>query len=226
MSNYKDYLKKHRTPKDVVQFLSVGNAWLLTQVDDEDNVPENLENELIEFYMYFMENIMNDTIYDAIIENWGQDDPLIFRMTQKAIMKRFERMCIEYISNHDIPNTYELLKEKLLSLKGNFVSLSFVFSDVDDCGPLQFDISIKNKSLTSEALIYLKYSVIKATQQDSTLFCHLYSEDKELIFGYQFNHGVIRPIKVPLIRKAYCTSPDGSYIPPQDNCDFTMIRLC
>ena len=94
LQQFQKYLEKHKKVSDIIDFLSIQNARMICQA--EKGVSEQLKDELIEFYQYFMTNF-DELTYSARIENWGME-PLVLRMADHFLYERHQQLREQYLA--------------------------------------------------------------------------------------------------------------------------------
>lgn len=85
LERFKNFLEDYNenpSPSDIVGFISCENArFLCYRYNNLDNIPETIQEDIYEFYNYFLDYYDAYT-YNARMENWG-DEPLIIRVGQE-----------------------------------------------------------------------------------------------------------------------------------------------
>ena len=61
LESFKEYIKEHNREDDIIKFLSVKSAWLMTRIAmsdmrGEDDLPEKEKEEIKDFYEFFINN--------------------------------------------------------------------------------------------------------------------------------------------------------------------------
>ena len=85
LDRFKNFLEDYTdnpSPSDIVGFISCENArFLCYRYNNLDNIPETIQEDIYEFYNYFLDYYDAYT-YNARMENWA-DEPLIIRVGQE-----------------------------------------------------------------------------------------------------------------------------------------------
>lgn len=93
LDEFKDLNPKSN--KNIVQFLSMKNAYLLAFIGDDRILSKELENEVLDFFEFFVDNGYLDKTEEARLDNWGENDALIIRiggsLACKKMMKKIKK---------------------------------------------------------------------------------------------------------------------------------------
>lgn len=87
LARLKTAMKKENTTNNLIKFLHMENAAVLTfQVSEKNEIMKKHAEEYAEFYRYFWGSFFNEVVAEAIYKEWGEL-PQIFR---------FANACCEY----------------------------------------------------------------------------------------------------------------------------------
>ena len=101
LERFKNFLEDYNdnpSPSDIVGFISCENArFLCYRYNNLDNIPETIQEDIYEFYNYFLDYYDAYT-YTARMENWGAE-PLIMRVGQEIDDMKENEDRDKYIQN-------------------------------------------------------------------------------------------------------------------------------
>lgn len=210
--------KEPRTVEDVISFLHIQNARALSWVDKE--VPQEKKDDLIEFFIYFMENF-DQLTHMARMREWG-DEPLVLRMGYKFYMEEHDRERDKYLASIS-KNTRieaESLRDKLFAIRADRY-FSVVFPD-GDSATLNLDATIPKNRL-DDSKTELLWICAQLVESSGGLTVRCQYRNKTEVFGIAAKHGRWVPIAKQEILDAHTLAPDGTRLKPEEGVVYTEI---
>lgn len=219
LQQFQKYLEKHKKVSDIIDFLSIQNARMICQA--EKGVSEQLKDELIEFYQYFITNF-DELTYSARIENWGME-PLVLRMADHFLYERHQQLREQYLAELPISVAMEakFLCDTLFRIR-KYRFFSF-FVD-DDIYTLELKKSIYREEL-EDAKQELFYLCAKMIASYGVVVVRCIDGKQQEIFGIRTSDtGIWDPVPKEQMLDAHTLAPDGTRLEPEDGVIYTQIE--
>lgn len=182
LESFKEYIKEHNREDDIIKFLSVKSAWLMTRIAmsdmrGEDDLPEKEKEEIKDFYEFFINNFYSK--YEkAIYRNWN-DDPLILRAGYVYMEEMHEKIRKSVLDS--VPNNDQRMKDakdlcdKIMSIRKN-KQLSAVFGKEPERETILIPPTIKKSELDEykEDVLYL---CLRLILEGGVIVCRISEKD-------------------------------------------------
>ena len=219
VDEFKNYIKKDNSTENIISFLSVTNARLIGQ--SASGISEKLENEVLDFVQYFMENYYLKTESD-IYANWP-NGPFVFRLADEIIERNTLQNCeMAYASLSDKQKKdADALVEKIFSIRANrYVS----FVNEETVLELEIPRTIPRYELDFHKAQLKFICCIMLLNGGAMTVRAIRNRNHTEIFGVRAQKGGLwEPVSKESMIRAHTTMPDGSIIPPEEGVEYTEI---
>lgn len=223
LEQFQLFLKETPTARDIVGFLSVQNARLLTHmVGGVENLPEEKAKEVYEFFLYFMKNF-NEITYEARFENWS-DDALILRVgmiIDDEIAKMEEEQFLNSLTDKQKLEAQTLADTIMAIRKNRHISCI----TPEDMWSINIPKTIRRNELESyKRDLYIACAEI--VEAFGAMTVRLSEPEKnDEIFGIRviYPFQVWSPISKEEMLDAHTLAPDGIRIAPEEGVVYTEI---
>lgn len=219
VDEFKNYIKNDSSNENIISFLSIVNARLIGQ--SAIGISEELEDEIVDFVQYFMENYYLKTESD-IYANWP-NEPFVFRIANEIIEKNTRRNCeIAYDRLSDKQKKdVDTLVEKIFGVRANrYLS----FANEEMVLELECPRTIPRSELDfhKAQLKFLCCIMLLDGGAMTVRVCK--NQNHTEIFGVRAQKGGLwEPVSKESMIRAHTTMPDGSRIPPEEGVEYTEI---
>ncbi len=220
LEQFEDYLSEHRKVSDIVAFLSAQDGRLLA-LSKDGGIPEALEDEVIEFSDYFLQEF-DDITYSARIRAFGEE-PFVLRLADSLAWYRLESeesLLWEQMSDVHKKEA-STLRDTLMSVRGDR-ALDFVTQEdtrtLDIPAVLYPDEIPKMRQL----LLYFCAFVIRGR---GTVTVEIIGKYKSQVFGIEVSPiGIWMPRSKEAMQASECTTPSGFVLEPEDDIEYIEIE--
>lgn len=202
---------------DIISFLAVKNASLLCYQGD---IPVQVQDEILEFYDYFMENF-DEITYQARMENWGME-PYIFRLAESIIAERELQEQARYVASlteferHEAETLcdtiFEIRKERRLTVSSEISSFWY---DIPKTMPRDY---------LEEARGIILFACARAIKERGAVVVRTLDKNKAKVFGVRvLPNGMWSPISKEEMFEAATHTPTGIQLEPEEGVEYTEI---
>lgn len=218
---FKEYMKNHKKISDIITFISLKNAELLSKITSIDNINKSLKNELYEFYDFFMDNY--DEITEiARFENWGQE-PFIFRLTEYLLEQdniEFEKQFLATRDNNVFREATSLC-DTLFSIRKNRL---FNFFIEDNFSQIHLPKTIKNFELDDARRMLLVHCCI-VIEERGIIIAHIEEKNNnKQVFGIRILPiGIWTPMSKDDVIKLHTITPTGIEVESEEGVEYIEI---
>jgi hypothetical protein len=220
LEQFEDYLAEHRKISDIVAFLAAQDERLLA-LSKDGGIPENLEDEVIEFTDYFLREF-DDITYDARIRAFGEE-PFVLRLADSLAWYRLEsEESRAWEGMSDVhKKEASTLRDTLMAVRGD-KALDFVTDQdtrtLDIPAVLYPDEIPKMRQL----LLYFCAFVIRGR---GTVAVEIIGKYKSQVFGIEVSPiGIWMPRSKEAMQASECTTPSGFVLEPEDDIEYIEIE--
>lgn len=216
-----DYIKGSHEVQQILEFLSVYSAYMLTLIYQEHKFSKQEKENLYEFYDYFMENYGEDT-YEDRMQNWGQE-PLILRYTENLyeLDREEEREnCVKHASKAEKQEVSHFL-DQLMKIKKDKV---FICMNESHSDAYQMPGKVE-KSELEFMYSFFRSVLMEMLKTDGAIVVRVLGNNKEndQLFGVHCNEGKFIYSSKSEIKDAHCTAPDGKRLLPEEGTTYTSF---
>lgn len=219
LENFENLLEESKKTDDIISFISVMNAKILVQIRDND-VPEKLRNEILEFYYYFIKNYEQKT-RKVRINNWP-NDALILRMGATFAREDYLASVKEEIEkfSSDVRREAESLLDTIFNIRKDKI-ISIVYSD-GKTDVLQIPRTIPREELDNsktEVLFFLGSLV----DVGGSATVRLLDKNGSGVFGVLCKDKKWSPVSKFNTEWAHTHDANGNPLPPEKGTTYTEI---
>lgn len=223
LEQFQMFLKETPAARDIVGFLSVQNARLLSHmVGGVENLPEEVVKEVYEFFLYFMDNF-DDLTYEARLENW-LDDALILRvgmLIDEQLAEMEDEQFLNSLTDKQKAEAQTLADTIIEIRKNRHIS----FAAGSDMWVFDIPKTIRKDELNSyKKELYIMCAEIVDAFGAMTVRTSEPGKNDE-IFGIRvlYPFQVWSPISKKEMLDAHTLAPDGTRIAPEEGTVYTEI---
>ena len=220
LEQFEDYLADHRKVSDIIAFLSAQDRRLLA-LSHDGGIPETLEDEIIEFADYFLQEF-DDITYSARIRAFG-DEPFVLRLADSLAWYRLESE--ESAAWNGMSEVHQkeavTLRDTLWAVRGDR-ALDFL-TDQDtrtlDIPAVLYPDEIPRMR---QLLLYFCAWVIRGR---GTVAVEIIGKYKSQVFGIEVSPiGIWMPRSKEAMQASECTTPSGFVLEPEDDIEYIEIE--
>ena len=219
VDEFKNYIKNGSSTENIISFLSITNARLIGQ--SAAGISEKLENEVLDFVQYFMENYYLKTESD-IYANWP-NGPFVFRLADEIIERNTFQNCeIAYadLSNRQKKDVNTLF-DKIFNIRA---ARHISFVDGQSIIELEIPRTIPRCELDFHKAQLKFLCCLLLLNGGAMTIRAIRNQNHTEIFGVRAQKGGLwEPVSKESMIRAHTTMPDGSTIPPEEGVEYTEI---
>ena len=222
LEQFKKFFKKNKSIEDIIAFLEIKSTEFY-DVDDYTSIPENIQDEVIEFYEYFMEEFDSPTFFDRF-EYFGEDDALVLQLGEYFLEERITEEQANYISSCSdiVVSEAEKLVDTIFDINKN-LSISIV-SD------LAVDTFEKDADIPAEVIEFQKgdflFYCCQMIEEQGMMIVAVHEDDGSTeFFGIDvFPNKIWYPVSAVDTEKYLTTTKSGEVIKRGENVRYIEIE--
>lgn len=213
LEQFENWVETHNSVRDIILFLKVKSAECVAK-SASGALSEDDKDDILEFANLFYEE------YDAVTsearrQEFDGREPIVLALARGIADERWKKDMEDTVN--DLNDFEKSEASSLARTLFNFrYKRRYVFSaaDVSEDIVLPRTISKRELELVKEELEYMAARVI---HDRGSIVGHFYREDSELILGIAvLSNGKWMPLPAEEIAKAYCMTPSGVFIQPEE----------
>lgn len=218
LNNFKNLPNKDTD--SIIRFLSFCNAKLIYKISAK-SVTEELKEEIIEFFNYFIDNYEQQT-RKARLSNWPNDALIIRTGYEYAIEKELVKIKGEIEKfPYEIQDEAEELRDIIFKIRnGKTIAMSFSNGDLVT---LQIPALIQKGYLETFKCQVMYYFCLLINGGGSATVRISDGKDRFTIFGVLCNNGKWEPITKETMMRSYSFDGYGRPLKPEKGVTFIQI---
>ena len=222
LEQFKTFFKENKSIEDIMAFLEIKSTELY-DVDDYTSIPEDVQDELIEFYEYFMEEFNNPTLFDRL-EYFGEDDALVLQLGEYFIEERITKEQEEYINSCPdiVVSEAEKLVDTIFDINKN-LSISIVSDLVVNI--FEKDAEVPVKVIEFQKRDFLFYCCQMIEDQGIMIVAINEADNSTKYFSINtFSNKIWYPVSAMDTEKYLTTTKSGEVIKRGENVRYVEIE--